>query len=148
MGWIALFSFLFGSVTLAMVGQYRGWPENVTGGWAIVVGLLTMTTALVLANPSEPAKPLTPAELRQQRIESQFSAWDGSQRQLVERVKSTMHDPGSFEHVETRFYDRGDQVFVHMKFRGANAFGGKVLTEVTADTNLDGKLLSVKMIEP
>lgn len=148
MFWFGLFITLAAGGGVAAVGEHRKWSEKKTGGIAMLVMWMVASLLIGLSISGEEAKPKTPEELRQQRIESQFSFLDGSQRNLVERVKSTMNDPGSFEHVETRFYDRGDQVFVHMKFRGANAFGGKVLNEVVADTDLDGKLLSVEMIEP
>ncbi len=132
-------------------GVYFGdrfrWSEGARGFTFLAVCSVSFAT-LYVAYDEFTRPPETPEQVRQRRIESNFSALDGSQRNLVERVKSTMHDPGSFEHVETRFYDRNDQLLVHMKFRGANAYGGKVLNEVVADTDLDGKLLSVKMIDP
>ena len=53
-----------------------------------------------------------------------FSGWNGSNPQFVDAVKSTMNDPSSFEHVETRFKDNNDGTLkLFMKFRGKNAFG-------------------------
>lgn len=92
---------------------------------------------------------LTPEEqavaVHQKWIESQFSEWDSSHRNLVKLVKESMNDPKSFEHVETKYLiiERQDQIdkmgrgaigdlFIYMKFRGANAFGGIILSEVSA----------------
>lgn len=148
MFWFGLFITLFAGVVVLSVGDRLRLSETTKGITVMSVMGVVAVLLMVLSSSGEEPKPKTPEELRQQRIESQFSAWDGSQRQLVERVKSTMNDPGSFEHVDTTYYDRNDQLLVHMKFRGANAFGGKVLNEVVADTDLDGKLLSVKTIDP
>lgn len=53
-----------------------------------------------------------------------FSGWNGSNPEFVYAVKSTMNDPSSFEHVETRFKDNNDGTLkLFMKFRGKNAFG-------------------------
>lgn len=66
-----------------------------------------------------------------------FSAWDGSCMALVKATKQQMNDPGSFEHVETRYIDRGSEIDVIMKFRGKNAFGGVVANTVTGTVNAD-----------
>lgn len=80
---------------------------------------------------------------RQRRVEKQFSAYDGSHRNLKIAVKETMNDPDSFEHVRTEYNDRGDHLVVKMTFRGANAFGGKVINNITVMTSLDGDILEV-----
>lgn len=89
----------------------------------------------------------------QEWITSQFSVWDGSHRELVSLVKDNMNDPKSFEHVETKYLvlqtqEQVDTVgqgkigdlYIYMKFRGANAFGAIILSEVEAlaeyDTNM------------
>jgi len=41
------------------------------------------------------------------RINAQFSSWNGSHKNLEKRIKSGMHDPGSYQHVETAYLDRG-----------------------------------------
>ena len=64
------------------------------------------------------------ADKARQDIESKFSAWDGSHRKLVEYVKPRLRDPSSFEHVETTYIDKGDEIFVTMHFRCKNGFNG------------------------
>lgn len=74
-----------------------------------------------------------------------LSSWDGSNRELVRIVKESMNDPDSFEHVETLYKLYKDYAVVIMKFRGNNAFGGKVLNSVTAKVNIeDGSVISVE----
>ena len=58
-----------------------------------------------------------------------FSNWNGSSRELVRRVKNTLRDPGSFEHVETRRTqpNGAGQIVVRMVYRARNGFGGMVV---------------------
>ncbi|MCY3770633.1 MAG: hypothetical protein OXG98_01215 [Gemmatimonadetes bacterium] len=83
----------------------------------------------------------------QERVDAQFSPWDGSHRVLVEAVKKTLNDPGSFEHLETKTM-RGtgwpETFVVRMEYTAKNAFGGRVrkfvLVEVTGET---GRIVQV-----
>jgi hypothetical protein len=82
-------------------------------------------------------------EERRNRFKAQFSAWDGSHRNLERLIKQTMHNPDSYEHVETTYGDRGGHLLVRTVFRGTNAFGGVVRNSVTAKVSLDGQILSI-----
>ena len=76
-------------------------------------------------------------------IEKQFSPWDGSHRGLTRFIKENMNDPDSFEHIETRFRDDGNSIFVITKFRGTNAFGGKVINYISARVDFNGNVIEV-----
>lgn len=80
---------------------------------------------------------------RQIKVESQFSSWDGSHRGLTDLIKKSMNDPDSYEHIETRFKDNADHIFVIAKFRGANAFGGKVINTVSAKVDFSGNVIEI-----
>lgn len=80
---------------------------------------------------------------RQKKIESQFSAWDGSHRGLTSYIKKSMNDPSSYKHDETRYSDAGDYLIVITRFRGKNAFGGVVLNTIKAKVDLDGNVISI-----
>ena len=80
---------------------------------------------------------------REERLEKGFSGWDGSHRGLTEFIKDSMNDPGSYEHVETVYWDMGNHLVVRTTFRGKNAFGGVVSNWVKAKTDLDGNVLEV-----
>lgn len=80
------------------------------------------------------------AEARKKKIESQFSAWDGSHPNLEQLIKESMNDPDSYVHVKTVYWDRGDYLIVRTTFRGKNAFGGVVRNSVTAKVSLDGQV--------
>ena len=42
-------------------------------------------------------------EKKVKMIESQFSTWNGSHIELSRLIKDSMHDPSSYEHVETTY---------------------------------------------
>ncbi len=80
---------------------------------------------------------------REKQIEEQFSAWDGSHRNLERVIKKAMNDPDSYEHDETKYWDRGDHLIVETTYRGKNAFGGVVKNYVKAKISLDGQVLQI-----
>lgn len=80
---------------------------------------------------------------RKKRIEAGFSPWDGSHIQLSRIIKKTMHDPKSYKHDETKFWDQGEYIIVNTSFRGKNAFGGVVLNWVKAKCDLDGNVIEL-----
>ena len=55
-----------------------------------------------------------------------LSVWDGSDRPLVDLVKSQLRDPDSFAHVETMISkpDSGGKQSISMTYRARNGFGG------------------------
>ena len=83
------------------------------------------------------------AEDYQNWINSQFSAWDGSNTYLVKLIKENLNDPKSFEHVETVYSDEGTYILVKMTYRANNAFGGLVLQNVTAKVDYETQYISV-----
>ncbi len=80
---------------------------------------------------------------RKERIEAQFSAWDGAHRNLTKIIKASMNDPDSFKHVKTVYWDMIDHLIVQETFRGKNAFGGVVVNTVKAKVSLDGQVLEI-----
>lgn len=87
--------------------------------------------------------PKTPEEERTAEIEKNFSGWDGSHNGLTAAIKESMNDPKSYEHVETRYSDKGDHLIVTTTFRGKNAFGGVVKNSVTAKVDLNGNVIEI-----
>ncbi|MCA8830570.1 hypothetical protein [Hymenobacter pini] len=84
---------------------------------------------------------------RKEEIEAQFSAYDGSHRGVERLIKERMNDPDSYEHVATRYVDKGDHLAVLTQFRGKNAFGAKVLNTATAKVDLSGNVLSLEVLK-
>lgn len=79
----------------------------------------------------------------QKKLENQFSAWDGSHQNLTKMIKQAMNDPDSYEHVETKYWDMNDHLVIMTKYRGKNAFGGKVLGMVKAKVSMNGDILEI-----
>jgi hypothetical protein len=80
---------------------------------------------------------------RKAKIENMFSAWDGSQPDTVRAVKSSLHDPDSFEHVSTEFIDNGEYITVIMEYRANNSFGAKVSSVAIARVTENGSIQSI-----
>lgn len=69
------------------------------------------------------------------KVDRQFSWWDGSHEGLVKRVKKTLNDPNSFEHLETTRDLRWGwpHTFrVRMEYTVKNMYGGRVRYYVIA----------------
>jgi len=82
-------------------------------------------------------------EERKLEIEKQFSAWSGAHRNLEEYIIENMNDPDSYEHVDTKYFDKGTYLIVITEFRGKNAFGGTVASVIKAEIGLNGKIWSI-----
>jgi hypothetical protein len=83
------------------------------------------------------------AENRKERIKAGFSWWDGSHIGLTKVIKSSMHDPDSYKHIETGYLDKGEYLIVKTTFSGKNAFGGVVRNTVNAKVDLNGKVIAI-----
>lgn len=116
-----------------------------------VISLLILVCLLILAvgstdnggKESSTSAPKTQKELRKEKIQKHFSAWDGSHRGLTKIIKKSMNDPDSYDHAETVYWDKGDHLVVKTTFRGKNAFGGVVKNWVMAKVDLNGNVIVV-----
>lgn len=112
-----------------------------------ILGTFSPTTTTTTATTPVPEKPKTPEQIRKDKIEYAFNLSDGSQRKLVSHVKQSLKDPKSFEHIETKYYDKKDYLMVIMRYRAKNSFGGYVVNTATAKTTIDGNIISVDLSE-
>lgn len=125
-------------------------PKSIAGKLLLVaVGLVVVSAVLMpKGNDNTPATvadstPAPAQPVKDPNAPERFlSGWDGSNRELVNLVKSAMNDPKSFEHVETRFVDRGNSLSLFMTYRGKNAFGGIVTNKVSAELDKNTRSLS------
>ena len=83
------------------------------------------------------------ANKRQGEIEKDFSAWNGRHVELTKYVKKYMFNPGSFEHIETKYADMGDYLIIEMTFRGENRLGAKAINTIRAKVSLDGDIIDI-----
>ena len=91
----------------------------------------------------EPQVPKTAEQVRADKIFSAFNGWDGSHRHLSQMVKSALKDPDSYEHIDTRYSDNGDHVYIEMSYRAKNSFGGYAVETVTAKASIEGVVLEI-----
>lgn len=115
-----------------------------TSPWAWVIMIAVMFLAFRACDSccnSEPKPKDLSTMTREEKIKEQFSAWDGSHIELEKYVKQSMNDPDSYEHIESAWIDNGSTITVTLKFRGANAFGGKVVNTVVCDFTESGVML-------
>ncbi|MCK9273122.1 hypothetical protein M0P65_06265 [Candidatus Gracilibacteria bacterium] len=85
----------------------------------------------------------TQKEERDKKVQTQFSAWDGSHINLTKYVKGLLKDPDSYEHINTKYStvknkDNSYSVVVFMSYRAKNSFGGFVVENIKAYFDLDG----------
>ena len=154
-GWIFLIAFLISWIGFAILASriFKS-SSTIAYGGGFIFGCICLIVVAMMLKPNqtgestkEPQRQLSQAEQqamsRKQRIESQFSAWDGSHRELEKLIKNSMNAPDSYKHVETKYWDQGDPLIVMTKFRGKNAFGGVITNWVKAKVSLDGNILEV-----
>lgn len=78
------------------------------------------------------------ADERKKQIKSQFAA-DGSNWIFVYQYQKQLHDPDSFEHIETRYEVRGEYIYVEMRYRAKNLLGAKRISMKSARISIDGE---------
>ena len=99
-------------------------------------GCLIMTILLVIGIffitkcNSEPEKVLTKKEIHHENIQKLFSGWDGSHIKLTEKIKKSLNDPESYEHIETSYRDLDSLLIINATFTAKNGFGGRLKQEV------------------
>jgi hypothetical protein len=86
---------------------------------------------------------LSPAQKHQEDVAKQFSPWNGSNYSLENYIKTTMKNPDSYEHVSTKYVDKGTYLIITTAFRGANSFGAMVTNSITAKVSLNGTILYI-----
>ena len=110
-------------------------PENVKDSIGGCIGLLVLLAIIFALFRACSGPDKTPEQIAAEVKASAedrrkgfhcLSAWDGSNRSLIDQVKAGLRDPKSFEHVETRIgpvNDNGNHL-ITMKYRAQNGFGG------------------------
>lgn len=120
------------------------WKEWPTWNRVVVVIGGIILFSMVFGSPTQnQSQPRTPEQIRTQQIQQHFSAWNGAHEGLEPLVKSQLLSPDSYEHIETRYTDRGEYLIVTMKYEASNAFGVKIRQFVKAKTTIDGKVLEI-----
>lgn len=79
-----------------------------------------------------------------------LSAWDGSNRSLVDQVKASLNDPGSFEHSNTWIQpvDKDGRHYIKMVFRARNPFNALMPAEAIGSVDNASCEATLKSITP
>ena len=77
----------------------------------LVAVVLIFVFAMLFTNSAK-------TETRQAQIDKQFSVWDKSHHESTKRIKASMHDPLSYQHVKTTYVDSEEYLIVTTTFRG------------------------------
>jgi len=115
--------------------------KNITQGCLVALILIVCIPFLVVqcagngSNESNSNTPKTAEEIRSDEIKKNFSVWDGSHIKLTKVIEESMHDPDSYEHIETRYIDEGKKLLVTTIFSGTNVYGGRVRSIIRAYTD-------------
>ncbi len=54
---------------------------------------------------------------RKELTDRAFNSWDGSHVKLTSYIKNILHVPSSYEHIETKYFDDDETIFVITKYR-------------------------------
>lgn len=115
-------------------------PKKKVPAWLIIIGILLLYATMQAVFSTDKVKP------REARVKACFSAWDGAHMNLERWVKDHINDPGSYEHVETRYTDTGGNINLVLRFRAKNGFGGVVQGVATAVCDDNCNLIGTPVI--
>ena len=119
-------------------------PKDVKKGCLLLTVFTGIVIAvLVLTCESEPEQQLTKAEIHQQNIGKLFSGWDGSHIELTKKIKASLNDEKSYEHIETSYKDLDSFLIVTSKFTAKNGFGGTLKKEVIVMSDTLGNITEI-----
>jgi hypothetical protein len=119
-------------------------PKDVKKGCLILTVLLIIIVSIAaITCENEPEKPLTKKEIHNKNIQKLFSGWDGSHIKLSEKIKKSLNDPKSYEHIETTYRDMDSFLIVNTTFTAKNGFGGTLKREVTVVSDTLGNITEV-----
>jgi len=112
-------------------------------GCGLFVFIIVAMASLAFLSDDDTTPELTAEQKRTQKIEKCFSAWDGSQINLTNRIKSSLNDEDSYKHIETTYIDKDSVLYVQTIFSAKNGFGGTIKQTVIVETNLNCEITDV-----
>lgn len=107
----------------------------------VVIIFFTMTSDNTSQKWSDAIKVTTIEE----KIEKQFTSWDGSHIQLKKYIKNNLKDPNSFEHIKTTYtptpitdIEGNEYITVNMEYRAKNSFWWYIVETYKAFYSIEG----------
>jgi hypothetical protein len=84
---------------------------------------------------------------RKDAIAAQFDRKTGEHQMIRLVLRTSLNDPDSYEHASTTYEERGKLIRVTCLYRAKNAFGAKVLQQVTADCSIETGIIEKVIYE-
>ena len=111
-------------------------PPSAKKSFFMLIGLMLFiaTCSTYFSEPGE----------EKDKVERQFSSWDGSHRVLARSVKNDLKDPDSYRHISTTYDRFDDHIEVYMTYMARNSLGGMVEKQVKGSFDLDGKIIKMQ----
>lgn len=110
-------------------------------GIIIVAALIAYPFIGLIFGKSDAEKATDLAKVESEKISGFhcLSQWDGSHRELISNLKTTLRDPDSFEHIDTKITPVDAKGFhlLTMRYRSKNGFGGMAIGTVIAQIKKD-----------
>lgn len=78
------------------------------------------------------------------KLDSQFSAFDGSHRKVEAFIKAQLKNPASYEHVQTRYQVNTNTITIFTRYRARNSFNAVVTEDAVVTVDADGNVMNFK----
>jgi hypothetical protein len=90
----------------------------------------------------------TPLSEKEQNIKELFSSWDGSCKVVSARIKESLNNPDSYQHVQTSYINRPNgHIVVTTRFRATNGFGAIMTKAAVAEVTPLGNIAAFLILE-
>ncbi len=119
--------------------------QTTKGCLALSFGLIIIVSIIVYtcSGDDEPERVLTKQEIRKNKLSTQFNGLDGSHINVTEKIKSSLNDPKSYEHIQTTYMDLDSSLVITTTFTAKNGFGGVIKQEVVVSVDTLGNILEI-----
>lgn len=118
--------------------------------WFVVLAVLIVSIFTMFQWSNKAETTIKPILTIEQKIEKQFTAWDGSHIKLKQYIKDQLKDPKSFEHIKTTYTptpligtDGSQYITVNMEYRAKNSFWGYLVDTYKAYFDIEGNPFNI-----
>jgi uncharacterized membrane protein YvbJ len=112
-------------------------------GCFVLIVIVFIVIVLVYLSNGTPTETKKAQPTRKDKIEKAFSSWNGSHIELTKLIKGSLKNPSSFEHVESKYTDKGSYILVGTTYRATNGFGAVVTETKIVKAKIDGTIIEI-----
>lgn len=136
---------------VATKSKWKRWHKWTLG----IIGCFFLLMAIAVnsedskASVGEKVKDVkSDSAIRAEKIDKQFSAWDGDHVKLKKYISDHLKDPDSYKNIKTTYWDRDSVLVVKTEYSGTNSYGGRVRGTVMAKCSIEnGEVLQIMASE-